>query len=286
MDNLGPRGGDETSQEGDPLSEVSGDTCTGELIMGTKIEWTDETWNPVTGCTKVSPGCANCYAERMSHRLRGMHSEKYQQPFETVTIHPKTLTEPDHWRRPRMVFVCSMGDLFHRDVPTGFIDDVLAVADRNPQHTFQILTKRADRLQMFDRWKDPGRFPPNVWIGVSVESDEYVSRVEVLSEIHAVVRFVSVEPMLGPVPSLIPHLDHLEWVIVGGETGPGARPTCHADVVEIRDACVERGIPFFFKKWGDASPTPGRILGGRTWDQIPGGGPCGRDTEVDGQDQC
>lgn len=251
--------------------------------MGTKIEWTDETWNPVTGCTKVSPGCANCYAETMARRLHAMKSPKYLDPFDVVTCHPGTLTIPDHWRRPRRIFVCSMGDLFHKDVPVSFIMDVLAVAERNPDHVFQLLTKRADRLWL--SFRPPFEFPPNVWVGVSVETDEYVSRVGVLSEIHAVVRFVSVEPMLGPVPSLIHHLDHLEWVIVGGETGPGARPICHTDVVQIRDACVERGIPFFFKKWGDASRTPGRLLEGRTWDQIPGGGPCGRDTEGDGQAQ-
>ena len=251
--------------------------------MGTKIQWTAETWNPVTGCTKVSPGCAHCYAERLAGRVDARGSPKYGQPFVGVTCHPKTLTAPDHWRRPRMIFVCSMGDLFHEDVPMMFILHVLEVVERNPQHTFQLLTKRHDRLwRMFRRGFV---FPPNAWVGVSVEDNEHVRRVAVLADIDATVRFVSVEPILGPVPDLIPLLNNVEWCIVGGETGPGARPTCHADVVEIRDACVERGIPFFFKKWGDASRTPGRLREGRTWDQIPGGGPCGRDTEGDGQAQ-
>lgn len=249
--------------------------------MGTKIEWTDETWNPVTGCTKVSPGCANCYAETMARRLHAMKSPKYRDPFDVVTCHPGTLTIPDHWRRPRMIFVCSMGDLFHKDVPVSFIMDVLEAADRNPQHTFQLLTKRSERLLPF--WR-PYRFPPNVWVGVSVEDNDHVHRVAALAEIDAVVRFVSVEPMLGPVPSLIPLLDDLEWVIVGGETGHHARPVCYDDVVEILDACVQRRIPFFFKKWGDASRVGGRILEGRTWDQMPEGGPCGKDAEVVGQD--
>lgn len=253
--------------------------------MGTKIEWTDETWNPVTGCTKVSPGCANCYAERMSHRLRAMHSPKYRQPFEVVTTHLETLTDPDHWRKPRRIFVCSMGDLFHEDVPISFILDVLEVADRNPQHTFQLLTKRPERLRAFRR---PFQFPPNVWVGVSVEDNDHVHRVEALKELDTTVRFVSVEPILGPVPDLIPLLDSLEWVIVGGETGPGARTNCYDWVAEVRDACVEKDVPFFFKHWGgtrkpkDAS---WRILDGRTWDQMPEGGPRERDTQADGQGQ-
>jgi len=243
--------------------------------MGTKIEWTDETWNPVTGCTPVSPGCLNCYAERMSNRLRAMHSPKYGQPFEVVTCHPKDLEKPDHWRRPRMVFVCSMGDLFHEDVPVSFIMEVLEVAHRNPQHTFQLLTKRSHRL--WSAFRRPYVFPPNVWVGVSVENNDFVHRVDALADIEATVRFVSVEPMLGPVHDLRVLLDGLDWVIVGGETGPGARPMVYDDVVEILDGCVERVIPFFFKKWGDASPVGGRILEGRPWDQIPEGGPRGNE---------
>lgn len=239
---------------------------------GTKIEWTDTTWNPVTGCTKVSPGCANCYAERTAKWLKNMGSPRYRNGF-AVTCHPKSLEEPDHWRRPRRVFVCSMGDLFHEDVPEEFIVRVFAAMERNPQHTYQILTKREHRMAELGvslPW------PDNVWAGVSIEDDMAVARIRLLSRVPARVRFISLEPLIGPVPSLLarrPHgqgpLDRVDWVIVGGESGRGCRTMPAGWPERIRDACIERAIPFFFKQWGDAFKTRGRLLEDQLWNQMP-----------------
>lgn len=239
-----------------------------------RIEWTEATWNPVTGCTKVSVGCAHCYAERMAARLKAMGQERYRRGFE-VSCHPDALGIPDHWRKSRLVFVCSMGDLFHERVPEAFIQRVFATMERNPEHTFQVLTKRADRLRELApslTWAD------NIWCGVTAETDELVRRrVRALRRVPAAVRFVSLEPLLGPMPSLIEErrgglglLDRLDWVIIGGETGPGARPMSAHWVRPIRDACVRCGVPLFFKRWGGTTKKLGRALDGEYWDQMPG----------------
>jgi protein gp37 len=237
------------------------------------IEWTNATWNPTTGCDRTSPGCDNCYALTLARRLQAMGSPKYQQdgdpttsgPGFRLTLHPDELDVPLRWRAPRHVFVDSMSDLFHSDVPDNFIADVLAVMRRTPQHTYQLLTKRSKRLAAL-----AGRvhWPPNLWLGVSVENDRYTFRARHLATVTAAVRFLSLEPLLGPLPSL--DLDRIGWVIVGGESGPGHRPMDVAWVREIRDRCVAADVPFFFKQWGGRTPKAGgRELDGRTWDQMP-----------------
>ncbi len=234
--------------------------------MGTRtlIEWTDATWNPVTGCTKVSPGCKHCYAERMAHRLQAMGSPRYRRGFQ-VALHPDVLDQPHHWRQSRRVFVNSMSDLFHPNVPETFITDIFSVMAETPRHTYQILTKRPERVvRMAARLP----FPPNVWIGTSVESQEVASRIRWLQAVPAVVRFLSCEPLLGPLSDL--PLDGMHWVIVGGESGPQARPMPREWVRGIRDQCLVREIPFFFKQWGGVQRTRvGRVLDGRTWDEFP-----------------
>lgn len=238
----------------------------------TKIEWTDTTWNPVTGCSKISTGCDHCYAKRMARRLQAMHSPKYRDGF-TPTCHAASLYEPDRWREPRMIFVCSMGDLFHEAIPEEFIQQVFSTMVRTPQHTYQVLTKRADRLRELAvslPW------PKHIWAGVSVEDDDSVHRVRALAAVPAHVRFVSLEPLLGPVPRLLECRDHgqglldrVEWVIVGGETGPGARRMPAHWPQQIRDECIERQIPFFFKRWGSYHKDKDRRLDGELWEQIP-----------------
>lgn len=228
------------------------------------IEWTDATWNPVTGCTKVSQACKHCYAERMARRLQAMGSPRYARGFQ-VTLHPDLLAQPFHWVRPRRIFVNSMSDVFHPDVPDGFIAEIFAVMQQTPRHTYQVLTKRPERLaQLASRLP----FPPNVWVGTSVESQAVLSRVRWLQQVPAAVRFLSCEPLLSPLPRL--PLDGIHWVIVGGESGPQARPMARDWVIEIRDQCVARGIPFFFKQWGGVQRTrSGRVLDDRTWDDFP-----------------
>lgn len=228
------------------------------------IEWTDATWNPVTGCSKVSPGCQHCYAERLAHRLKAMGVPTYRNAFE-VTLHPHVLERPLHWRRPRRVFVNSMSDLFHEDVPEDFIRSVFSVMTRAPQHVFQILTKRADRLlEVASRF----HWPSNVWQGVSVESAAYTWRIDRLQKVPTTVRFLSIEPLLGPIPNL--PLDGISWVIVGGESGFGHRPADPEWVRMIRDQCLAAHVPFFFKQWGGRTPKAGgRLLDGRAWDQMP-----------------
>jgi protein gp37 len=239
------------------------------------IEWTEATWNPVTGCDRVSPGCDHCYALTLAARLKAMGSPKYQQdgdprtsgPGFGVAMHPDELAVPRRWRRPRRVFVNSMSDLFHPKVPIEFIAEVFAVMAETPRHTYQVLTKRPKRARSVLR--DLNR-PPllNVWVGVSVEDEERTDRVAVLREVPATVRFLSCEPLLGPLPSL--DLTGVGWVIVGGESGPEARPMREAWVTEIRDNCLDAGIPFFFKQWGGRTPKAGgRRLAGRTWDEMP-----------------
>ena len=234
------------------------------MASNSSIEWTDSTWNPVTGCTKISPGCKHCYAERMAIRLAGMNQPRYRNGFE-VTLQPDLVRLPLRWRQPRVIFVNSMSDLFHEDVPESFIAEVFDTMVGGHWHTFQILTKRADRpAEMAARLP----WPINVWMGVSVESPRYVHRIERLRSVPAAVRFLSIEPLLAPIRSL--PLADIDWVIVGGESGPGARPMSPDWVREIRDSCVEKGVPFFFKQWGGTrKKRTGRILDGRTWDEMP-----------------
>jgi protein gp37 len=208
------------------------------------IEWTEATWNPLTGCDKISPGCTHCYAERMSLRLKLMGQPNYKNGFE-LALHPHALELPLKWRKPQRIFVNSMSDLFHKDVPAEFIQQVFATMRQASWHRFQILTKRSDRLAAMAGAID---WPANVWMGVSVESAEYAFRIDHLRTVGARVRFLSVEPLLGPIPDL--DLRDIQWVIVGGESGPGARPMSKEWVIEIRDQCAAAKVPFFFKQWG------------------------------------
>lgn len=234
------------------------------MAVGSGIEWTDATWNPVTGCTKVSPGCAHCYAERMAKRLQGMGQANYADGFK-LTLQPHMLDVPLTWRSPRRIFVNSMSDLFHRDVPLSFIRRVFAVMAEAHWHQFQVLTKRAERLAELDarlQWQ------PNIWMGVSIETQRFLWRAEDLRQTGAHVKFLSLEPLLGPLPRL--NLSGFAWVIVGGESGPGARFMDPAWVTEIRDQCQEASVPFFFKQWGGVfKAKSGRELDGRTWDEMP-----------------
>ena len=234
------------------------------MAQNSSIEWTDSTWNPVTGCTKISPGCKHCYAERMAIRLAGMKQPRYRNGFE-VTLQPDLIRLPLGWRQPRVIFVNSMSDLFHEDIPERFIAEVFETMVAAHWHTFQILTKRADRV---DEIAARLPWPINVWMGVSVESPRYVHRIERLRSVPAAVRFVSIEPLLARIRSL--PLADIDWVIVGGESGPGARPMFPDWARDIRDVCLESGVPFFFKQWGGTrKKRTGRILDGRTWDEMP-----------------
>jgi protein gp37 len=228
------------------------------------IEWTQATWNPITGCSKVSPGCKNCYAERMAGRLEGMGQHRYRNGFE-VTLQNDLVDAPLHWRQPRRIFVNSMSDLFHEAVPAAFITDVFKTMAAAHWHTFQILTKRSQRLA---KLAPHLYWPRNVWMGVSVESPRYIDRIAGLRTVPAAVRFLSVEPLLEPIPAL--PLRGIDWVIVGGESGPGSRPMQAEWVRHIRHQCKTRGVPFFFKQWGGVrKKTTGRLLDGRIWDQYP-----------------
>lgn len=228
------------------------------------IEWTDATWNPVTGCTKVSPGCKNCYAERLALRLQAMGNQRYRNGF-AVTLHPDQLTLPLRWVQPRRIFVNSMSDLFHEEIPERFIHQVFDVMAKAHWHIFQILTKRAERLAALAP-RLP--WPENVWQGVSVENAHYTWRITYLRKVSSAVRFLSLEPLLGPIPDL--ELDGIHWVIVGGESGPRHRPMDRTWVRSIRRQCLTAGIPFFFKQWGGRSPKAGgRRLDGRVWNEMP-----------------
>ena len=234
--------------------------------MGDKsaIEWTDATWNPVTGCTKISPGCKHCYAERLAVRLQAMGNPRYRNAFD-VTLHADQIELPLRWRRPRRIFVNSMSDLYHEAVPDEYIQRVFDVMVRAEQHVFQVLTKRSERLPEIAR-RLP--WPPNVWQGVSVENADYVARIADLRQVPAAVRFLSVEPLLGAIPKL--PLDGIHWVICGGESGHERRELSPEWARLIRDQCVRMGVPFFFKQWGGrTSKSGGRVLDGRTWDQMP-----------------
>ncbi len=234
--------------------------------MATKssIEWTESTWNPLTGCTKISPGCQHCYAERMAKRLQAMGQPNYANGFR-LTLHEHVLAAPLGWKKPQMIFVNSMSDLFHRDVPVDFVQQVFAVMRQAHWHTFQVLTKRSERLLALDNVID---WPANVWMGVSVERQDYAFRIDDLRASHAQVKFLSLEPLLGPLPAL--NLTGIDWVILGGESGPGARLLDPAWVTQVRDQCLAAGVPFFFKQWGGVrKKRAGRLLEGRTWDEVP-----------------
>ena len=228
------------------------------------IEWTGSTWNPVTGCTKISPGCQHCYAERMAKRLQAMGQPNYATGFE-LAMHPRSLELPLTWKKPQTIFVNSMSDLFLDEVPTEFIKQVFDVMRRAHWHTFQVLTKRSERLMTLS---SELKWAPNIWMGVSVENADYTCRIDHLRATGAEVKFLSMEPLLGPVPAL--NLEGIDWVIVGGESGPGARPMKEEWVVEIKDQCLRAHVPFFFKQWGGVrKKKAGKELQGRTWEQMP-----------------
>jgi len=228
------------------------------------IEWTEMTWNPVTGCTKISQGCKRCYAERMAKRLTAMGSERYRNGFK-VTLHPDLLEVPRRWRQPRVVFVNSMSDLFHEDIPLEYIQRVFATMRECPQHTFQVLTKRSERLAGIAAQIS---WPRNVWMGVSVEDARVLSRIHDLRTVPAAVRFLSLEPLIGPLDEL--PLEGIHWVIVGGESGPRARPMRREWVDSIHRQCRGARVPFFFKQWGGVrKDLAGRELHGRTFDEMP-----------------
>jgi protein gp37 len=234
------------------------------MATNSPIEWTDATWNPVTGCTKISPGCKHCYAERLANRLQHMGQKNYTNGF-AVTLQPHMLELPLHWKKPRRIFVNSMSDLFHVDVPLDYIERVFAVMGAAHWHQYQVLTKRADRLEELSRHL---QWPPQIWMGVSVENADYADRIDHLRSTGARVKFLSVEPLLGALPDL--NLEGIDWVIVGGESGPGARPMDPAWVADIRDQCVRADVAFFFKQWGGVNKKrTGRVFEGRTWDELP-----------------
>jgi protein gp37 len=234
------------------------------MAANSSIEWTDSTWNPVSGCTKISPGCKHCYAERLAKRLQAMGVENYRNGF-GLTLQPQMLNLPLHWNKPRTIFVNSMSDLFHKDIPLEYIKRVFDIMGRAHWHRFQILTKRAERLAELGDQLD---WPSNVWMGVSIENEDYTSRIALLRQVSAKIRFLSLEPLLGPLPKL--DLSFIHWVIVGGESGPKARPVKRQWVIDIRDQCVKQNVPFFFKQWGGVNKKRmGRLLDGETWDQMP-----------------
>jgi protein gp37 len=237
------------------------------------IEWTQATWNPTTGCDRVSAGCDHCYALTLASRLKAMGSAKYQAdgdprtsgPGFALTLHPAALQVPRRWREPRMIFVNSMSDLFHAKVPVSFVRDVLDVIADTPQHTYQLLTKRARRLR---RLADTLDWPPNLWVGVSVEDASTLDRVEDLRQVRSAIRFLSCEPLLGPLDDL--RLDRIDWVIAGGESGRDARSVDPMWVRQLRDLVTRAEVPFFFKQWGGRTASSGgRVLDGRTWDEYP-----------------
>ena len=229
-----------------------------------KIEWTESTWNPVTGCTKISTGCKNCYAERMALRLKAASSPNYANGFR-VAIHRHVLKIPLRWKHPRTIFVNSMSDIFHRDVPFDFILDMFNVMHKASHHRYQILTKRSKRMVELN-----SKLPwlPNIWMGVTVETAKYLYRIDHLRQTDAAVKFISFEPLLGPIPNI--GLSGIDWVIVGGESGPGARPMKPEWAADIRDQCLAAKVPFFFKQWGGVNKKKnGRKLDDKIWSQMP-----------------
>jgi protein gp37 len=229
-----------------------------------EIEWTDATWNPIRGCTKVSPGCAHCYAETFAERFRGGPGHPYERGFDLRLV-PVKLAEPLRWSKPRMVFVNSMSDLFHEDVPDDYVAEIFDVIVRAEQHTFQVLTKRHERMVDLAPQLP---WPSNVWMGVTIENRRFVHRADALREVPAAVRFISAEPLLGPLEGL--DLDGVHWLIVGGESGARHRRIDPAWAIELRDRCQAEDVAFFFKQWGGHRPkSRGRELDGRTWDETP-----------------
>ena len=234
------------------------------MSANSAIEWTESTWNPVTGCTKISAGCKHCYAEKMAKRLKAMGQPNYCNGF-TVTTHENSLELPLSWRKPQSIFVNSMSDLFHDDIPTDFILRVFDVMQRAHWHRFQILTKRSERLLELNSIL---KWTPNIWMGVTVETADFVSRIDDLRNTNAAVKFLSLEPLLSPISNM--NLNGIDWVIVGGESGTGARPIEENWVTDIRDQCFSMNIPFFFKQWGGKNKKrAGRLLQGCVWSQIP-----------------
>lgn len=234
------------------------------MALKSSIEWTESTWNPITGCNKISPGCKFCYAERMAKRLKAMGSANYKDGFK-LTLHEQVVELPLTWKKPQTIFVNSMSDLFHKDVPLEFIQKVFDVMNKAYWHKFQILTKRSDILLKYSKklnWGD------NIWMGVSVENDTFTYRIDHLRDTDANIKFLSIEPLIGPITKL--NLDGINWVIVGGESGPGARPIKEEWVIKIKDECINAGVPFFFKQWGGIrKKKAGRLLQGKTWSQMP-----------------
>lgn len=230
----------------------------------TKIEWTESTWNPTTGCSKISLGCKNCYAERMSKRLQLMGLNKYKNGF-NLTLHPEVLDEPYSWKNPRSVFVNSMSDLFHENMPFEYIKKVFKVMNDNLRHTFQVLTKRSDVLLEYSKhliWSK------NIWMGVTVESNQFTHRIEELRKTDALVKFLSLEPLINEIDFL--NLIDIDWVIVGGESGPNARPMKREWVINVKNQCFSQEVAFFFKQWGGVNKKKtGRILEGKTWNEVP-----------------
>lgn len=228
------------------------------------IEWTESTWNPVTGCTKISPGCKNCYAERMAKRLQAMGQSNYRNGF-ALTLHPQALDLPLRWKTPQIIFVNSMSDLFHEDVPIDFIQEGFNIMGRAEWHIFQILTKRSTRLLSLS---EKLQWWPNIWMGVSVENEDYLYRIANLRKTNSCVKFLSLEPLLGPIYNL--KLEGIDWVIVGGESGPRSRPIDESWVIDIQNKCKRANLPFFFKQWGGFNKKKnGRLLKGKTWDEMP-----------------
>lgn len=228
------------------------------------IEWTETTWNPTTGCTKISAGCKNCYAAVLAKRLQAMGQKKYRNGFK-LTLHPDTLKDPYKWKKPRVVFVNSMSDLFHKDVPVYFIQQVFEVMNNTPQHTYQVLTKRSDRLVELSPFLN---WTPNIWMGVSVEDGRVIERINDLRLCGARTKFLSCEPLIGSLPDL--NLDGINWMIVGGESGAKARPMQIEWVEDLQQQCAVNDVPFFFKQWGGKNKKKaGRLLNGRTYDDMP-----------------
>jgi protein gp37 len=234
------------------------------MALKSAIEWTESTWNPMTGCTKISLGCQNCYAERLAKRLKAMGQNNYKSGF-NLSLHPHMLDLPLKWKKPQMIFVNSMSDIFHEDAPREFIERIFDVMAKAHWHIFQVLTKRSERLLEISpnlRWES------NIWMGVTVESQDYEYRIDDLKQSHAKVRFLSLEPLLGPIHKLA--LDGINWVIVGGESGPKSRIMKEEWVIDIRNNCENADVPFFFKQWGGVNKKKsGRLLEGRTWDGMP-----------------
>ena len=238
------------------------------MADATAIEWTDATWNPVTGCTKISPGCDNCYAARFSERFRGVPGHPFETGFD-LTLRPERLLQPFVWKRPRMIFVNSMSDLFHKEIPRTYIATVFDTMEKADWHIYQVLTKRSSLLQRCVNERYRSRpVPAHMWFGVSIENERSTSRIAHLQRSNVAVRFLSIEPLIAPVGRL--NLDNIHWVIVGGESGPRARPMEPAWVIDIRDQCAAAQVAFFFKQWGGRTPkTGGRLLEGKVWNQFP-----------------